>query len=293
MFKEHSDSYCDKCESGRYQPERGQKECLGSKCPIGQWGPIEQTKASESVCHNCLEGRYSENPGQELCHSCPSGLYSNEKSATSCLGTAECPAGKWGPRDATSSLACQSCPVGTYGDRSGVFECPVCPMGKYNLKKEQTACLLEPKCERWHNLERVSYTCVAIYPLDRYRILVAMGWLAVAVNLLAICVGSCQLEMVGCSPILGVISFAISIWISKPHPLNLEDGMKDWEYGALMAFFGITFVGWLWTFVYYYPFECSLCDRGRGTSEQRHTPKATTTSTGEVVVVVEKERVDV
>ena len=246
MFKEHSDSYCDKCESGRYQAESGQKDCIGIKCSPGQWGPVEMTIAAVNACHDCLEGRYSPNMGQESCQSCPGGQYSSGVGASSCLGTQECPAGKWGKKFATSPSTCQQCPVGTYGDRSGLFECQSCPNGKYNLREGQSACQPFPDCPRWNRVERVEYTCVPIYPLDWYRLLVGVAWLTFVVNLLGLCYGDLSNAMVPCSVFTTFGVMGVAIWLTVPDPANIQDGMKDWEYGVLMVLFVYNLLGWAW-----------------------------------------------
>ena len=251
-FIEHSDSYCDKCESGRYQPERGQADCLGIKCSPGQWGPIGITTATDNVCHTCLEGRYSPNMGQESCQSCPSGLYSAGKGATSCLGSLKCPAGKWGPKFATAPTTCQLCPVGTYGEGSGIFQCPVCPRGKYNLRAGQTECQPFPSCPRWYRVERVAYTCVPIYPLHLYRLLVAVAWITFVVNMAGFCYGERSLGMVPCSPFMGLGVMGIAIWLSVPEPSSFQDGMQDWEYGVLMGLFVTNLLGWVWSYLSLY-----------------------------------------
>lgn len=247
MFTDHSDSYCDKCESGRYQAERGQKDCIGIKCSQGQWGPVEMTIAAVNVCHDCLAGRYSPNMGQESCQSCPGGQYSSVKGASSCLGSQECPAGKWGQKFATSASTCQQCQVGTYGDRSGLFECPVCPKGKYNLREGQRACQPFPDCPLWNRVERIGYTCVPIYSLDWYRLLVAVAWLTFVVNLLGLFYGDRSSAMVSCSPFTTFGVMGLAIWLTVPDPDNIQDGMKDWEYGVLMGLFVANLVGWAWS----------------------------------------------
>ena len=251
-FKSHLDSYCDKCESGRYQPDIGQPNCLGTKCSPGQWGPVELTKVTETVCHACLEGHYSPNMGQESCQSCPSGLYSTGKGSSSCLGTQECPIGKWGPEFATAPTTCRVCPVGTYGYNKGTFWCPTCPKGKYNLREGQTECLSEPSCPRWYRVEKVNYTCVTIYPLRLYRLLVSVAWITVVVNIVSLCCGDRSMGMVPCSPFMGFGAMGIAIWLSVPRPGALQNGMKDWEYGVLLGLFVSNLLGWAWCYLTLY-----------------------------------------
>ena len=77
----HTDTYCDLCESGRYQDETSQKTCKGTvKCIPGKYGQTGLTSQNEVRCTDCPSGKYAPSNGMENCGYCPSGKFTNSNS---------------------------------------------------------------------------------------------------------------------------------------------------------------------------------------------------------------------
>jgi hypothetical protein len=92
--------------------------------------------------------------GATLCTACPNGYYNNEKKS-SCLEVFRCGSGSY-VKNVSEVLAeerCAKCPAGstqrlpeTFGLEHGGFEmhplnCFLCPVGRYQAKEGQRACL--------------------------------------------------------------------------------------------------------------------------------------------------------
>lgn len=255
-FTQHTDSYCDKCESGRYQDQTGQANCIGTKCSAGQFGLSGQTSDSGTSCSDCSPGRFSTSLGHESCGSCPSGLYSSQSAATSCLGNQMCPPGKWGTAYATQPTSCLECPTGKYQDRNGLFECKACPPGKYQPLNTQSHCLDEPSCPRWNYFDLSIATCREIYDSDKYILLLGLSWTNFLLSAGLVCCMCRYIDPNECtpalSPLFAIISFSVSVWLSVPHPANISRGMNHAQYLCLLIYIGGNIIASLYTILYPY-----------------------------------------
>ena len=236
----HKNKSCQPCPSGKYTDNPGSSKCLGGPvCQTGTVGIIGAVSENESVCNDCVAGRYSVNTGDGPdCMSCPSGLYVATSKASSCIGGGACPLGKYGTMFNTKQGTCKECPVGKITVKTGLFTCSDCPRGQYQLSSGKSSCLPKENCTRWKINQPNAYECVYVYNIDFYISLVILSWISV---LLTLKVWLIALEpCVSWNTILLIITFSVSVWLSTFHPVNLDSGMTDASFGCLAAFVVIT-----------------------------------------------------
>lgn len=157
-------TYCEEgvfaetpCETGTYNPNKGQKECLicpiGSFCPEGAIEPTicpvgfyceEGTGSVENVSSGndepstkCPAGQYQPEEGRDYCLTCPPGYYCQTEGLSAIVDAMKCSAGHWcksssvTPTPFSKSYGDQ-CQAGTYCDEGSAYEhdCPpgyACP----------------------------------------------------------------------------------------------------------------------------------------------------------------------
>lgn len=118
-------SVCYECANGEYQDEPNQIYC--KPCPAGNYTP------DKTRCVACKPGTYQDQGGQSSCKPCSSSQYQDEYGKTTCKG---CPAGRFMP-DRTK---CTDCPAGTYQSLPNQSSCTACPSSGYQPFAGQTLC---------------------------------------------------------------------------------------------------------------------------------------------------------
>ena len=235
----HTDTYCDLCESGRYQDETSQKTCKGTvKCIPGKYGQTGLTSQNEVRCTDCPSGKYAPSNGMENCGYCPSGKFTNSNSQSSCLGNELCPAGKWTEPGATKQLVCKSCPVNTYNNYNGSIICNNCPNGKYNQNEGKTDCIQEPSCKRWYILNKNTYTCYELYDINLYKMLVGLYWANIILGPFVLCSDVSNIvfqQYKCCICIIYILLIPTAAIITAPKPVFITDKMSDVAFYILLG----------------------------------------------------------
>jgi hypothetical protein len=244
MLSVHTDRYCDLCESGRYQDQKGQFDCKGDyKCLPGNYGKAGSITSSDATCKSCSAGYYSPSNGMESCGACPSGRFTDSLTQSTCKGGDLCPIGKWLERGLTSKHDCKECDTNKYSDTAGSLSCKNCPNGKYGEKNGTADCIPEPNCGRWYLLNKASRTCFKIYDMTLYKMLVGLYWSNMIIGIFAMC-GNYKNQTVMCIQpymfIIYFILFGVTVWLTTPVPVNLSNGMTDTEYYICLVIIGIS-----------------------------------------------------
>jgi hypothetical protein len=113
-----SQSDCQKCFPGTFNPSKGQTSC--QPCLPGQSNP----DPGKSSCTPCLAGSFSSQPRSTGCSGCPGGFYC----PAGCSSPLPCPPGS---ECKSNSPQPQPCSPGTYSAEPQSSGCSGCPGGFY------------------------------------------------------------------------------------------------------------------------------------------------------------------
>ena len=134
---------CASCRGGAYSTGVGLSSCLNCSrgfysnasqtyceaCPAGLYNPEEG-----GACRGCYAHGIAPFSGMWFCE-CVPGFF---RQGQSCRG---CPAGSYGVLSTSiSGGVCVECGVGTYTDREASMGCAPCPVATFNALQNQTAC---------------------------------------------------------------------------------------------------------------------------------------------------------
>eukprot|EP00505_MAST-04D_sp_SCG-Rhode-Island_P004211 Stramenopile-MAST_4_protein_4211 len=132
---------CSICDAGKWQNDSGSTRC--TNCSTGKYLSDFGTPTlhnSESDCHGCSGGKWSNVVGADLCaHECGLGRYGNisgqAAATTACPGA--CPAGKYGLGigQLTEEAACEICDTNTFQNETGKATCRACSSGRYTRQR--------------------------------------------------------------------------------------------------------------------------------------------------------------
>ena len=125
---------------------------LCSNCGVGKYSASGTGQISESVCANCVAGKYLESTGNDAasdCTVCPAGRFSTVQGSSAASDCQACAAGKYlatTGNDAASD--CINCDAGKYSSSTGISHassCFACQTGRYRSGTGATSCA---NCER-------------------------------------------------------------------------------------------------------------------------------------------------
>tara|TARA_B100000575_G_scaffold294645_1_gene312609 strand:+ start:7793 stop:8794 length:1002 start_codon:yes stop_codon:yes gene_type:complete len=257
----HNIPDCQACPSGKWTSGKSSGQCNsnGPPCDKGQTGMIAATSAEQAVCTDCIPGKFSSIVGDgPSCYNCKSGTYTAYSKSETCIGSGPCPEGKYGKIGMTTQGVCTDCPAGKYASVIGSGTCIVCDISKYQPKSGQSICLSKGDCSRWQIHKIDSIKCEYIYNYEWYISLIIFGWINIVTHIV---VGykcmfeyTCYIE--GFFRLTMPINLGIMIWLTTPHPVNLDDGMNDVEYAFIFAFTFITFACIVIEYINYYKKKC-------------------------------------
>ena len=144
MHDEEAD--CEVCDVGT-RSDKGQRFC--SLCPSG-WKSIIET--SQTICSQCLSGRYTNVSGMNVCQQCQVGKAQQIKGQQYCLpcipgtyeneiGSIDCKACSRGQhQDLIGKITCLNCMVGQYTNDVGAVNCLLCNPGDYQNQLGALTC---------------------------------------------------------------------------------------------------------------------------------------------------------
>ena len=138
---------CIACDEGDYQDETGQIKCKG--CAIGK----TTSNTGEIICQGCAVGKVSDTYGSDDCTACDLGMYQDELAQQKCK---DCPIGRY--TNVEETVECKECPFGKYQDEEKQEKCTACAIGKYQNIGGKTEC---KNCAvgRYQNTEGSTTTC--------------------------------------------------------------------------------------------------------------------------------------
>jgi hypothetical protein len=119
-----------------------------------QCAPGTFSVGTETVCHDCEPGRFSNLQGQDRCLDCPAGSFADSNASSECTkcpagsaanetrstACAQCVAGSYMPLD--GGVQCQPCLPGAYAPAAGATKCERCPAGSFQPAAGASACAL-------------------------------------------------------------------------------------------------------------------------------------------------------
>lgn len=117
---EESHRECYACVPGKFQDQTGSSECR--QCDAGKF-----SGEGQSVCDDCVAGKYSHASGQSDCSDCEAGKYSITEGRTSCI---LCDPGKY--KSVAGTATCESCAAGKFSSLEGTVLCVDCEAGKFS-----------------------------------------------------------------------------------------------------------------------------------------------------------------
>jgi len=129
---------CSVCPPGKFNDRSNELtavQAVCSDCPCGKYGN-QSGATSMSQCRDCLQGQYSDTPGDTLCDYCSPGRFSESNGTSVC---SVCEAGQFA---FAGDSQCDMCSAGKFSDIPGVAFCSPCDAGKYAARVGSTTCLL-------------------------------------------------------------------------------------------------------------------------------------------------------
>ena len=114
---------CSSCNKGQYQDLRVAESC--NYCPVGQFND----RTHQTACRDC-------GPGSEICWC----LSARHKAVIDWLGLSLLPVAHAGKFASGGNIECDACDVGQYTNELRQFNCTICPIGRYQGKRQATAC---------------------------------------------------------------------------------------------------------------------------------------------------------
>lgn len=236
----HTHNACQLCPAGKFTNQPRAIICAGGPiCKPGTVGIIGAVSENESSCKGCIPGQFSDIlGGGPTCMSCPSGQYTTESKATSCMSGSACPPGKYGSMFNTNQGVCDKCPIGKITVKQGLFTCSECPSGQYQLQEGQPSCIEKDNCDRWKINQENAQECIYLYNIGLYIGLVVLAWISTILTLKVLWIS--MEPCISWSSAMVLITFGVSIWLSTYHPINVDHELSNMKFGFLAAFVIIT-----------------------------------------------------
>jgi hypothetical protein len=135
--KDHERAVCVHCQTGKYQPRAGTKDCMscapgsysdlwtnGTSCKHCEPGRFQSGSAAGS-CTTCNRMSYQPAPGMTSCNQCRPGEAGDAK-RLACTAFV-CHAGSFG----ANATTCSPCAAGSFTNLGGQTSCSQCAGGKY------------------------------------------------------------------------------------------------------------------------------------------------------------------
>jgi hypothetical protein len=242
----HNIEECQACPSGKWTATKSSHECdsNGPPCSKGQVGIVAATSAMEAQCVDCTPGKFSFLIGDgPKCYDCKSGTYTSSVKSETCIGNGPCPKGKYGQVGMSTQGLCSICPVGKHSPVLGSSSCTECDISEYQPLEGQSSCIAKEKCGRWQRHIVDNIKCEYIYKFEWYVALVTLCWINIITHVVVSYVCMCEPSdyMEGCCKFGFLINLGITIWLTTPHPVNLNDGMNHAEWGCIFVFTLLSF----------------------------------------------------